>query len=117
MLEIDLISMVAIIISILLGAGIFYIAQKGKLNIVDKVYDRLQALYEEYGASIKESDPEFAKDIESALEALHLAYTDEKISPLEAIELSMEFYPLLKRVLKYIQDGNILAKVELNKKY
>lgn len=105
-MEINISTIVAIIITFLLGAVLFYFAQGGKINVVEKMHIKLNTLYEIHREEIENKDPILAGELKCALDLTEAILEDGKVSILEAIELSITIYPLIKKVVDFVENGN-----------
>lgn len=102
-MEIDAITVLAIILAGFAGAIIYYIYQKVDADKVNEVYGILKTYWETYGVKLKEDNPDLYKDLESAMMKLENAMSDDKISILEAFEIAQSLLPLTKRLAEYIK--------------
>ena len=101
---IDIETVIAIALALIVGGGLYYAYNKYKDGKIDKVYYVIAELYEKYGDLIKKDNPELAKECEEALKTLKIAMEDGEISLMEAIEITKAFVPLMSRLVKFVKN-------------
>lgn len=102
-MELDIITIVCIILSLAIGAVIYRVFNNMDANKMDVVFDKMRVYFDKYGPTLEKDNPELYTKVKNAVETMEKAYTDGSISALEALEIASKFYPLLEELTKYIQ--------------
>lgn len=100
----DLETIIAVLLALIVGIVMYYIYNKNTQSKIDKVYQVVETLYNEYSGKIKEDNPQLAEECESALATMKVAMEDGSISALEALEIAKIFIPLMNRLVKFVKE-------------
>lgn len=103
-MDIDFWYILSIVISILIGLGIYYVYQKVDSEKVDAVFGTVKAIYDRYGERIKHDNPQLYEELDNAMKKLEEAMTDSEISIMEAFMIAQSFLPLANRLTRYIKE-------------
>lgn len=99
----DIYAILALVIAVIIGAGIYYLYQRIDTKKVNEVYGILKNAWEKYGVRLKEDNPELYNELEGAMMTMEKAMSDNEISIMEAFEIAKAFLPLAKRLTEYIK--------------
>ena len=102
-MEFDIFMIIALLLAVVVGFIVYYVYQKMDAKKVNEVFGILKGYWEKYGTKLKEDNPELYKELESALDTMEKAMSDEEISILEAFAIAKAFIPLTKRLTAYIK--------------
>ena len=103
-MEFDVLTILCILLSILIGAVIFKFFKDVDQNTIDKIFDKMKVIMESYGPMLEQENPELYAKVQTALSTLEKAYTDGTVSALEALEISASFYPVFKELTAYVKN-------------
>ena len=103
-MEVDVLTVIAVAVSALIGFGIYWFYANYDHKAVDKAFTTIKSLFDAYGDRIKEDKPELYQELKDALDTMERAMTDDKISIMEAYDIAKAFLPLIARVEGFIKE-------------